>query len=172
MPTLHFFRSTHRLPSENGGVYDRTTEKLKWNRYNADFFSPETAATDSDWRYARPDWENIPGEVRARFRDEKLLCAEKPNATGSVKFSGTVGAACLLAGPDAGMLEFSIDGGEKQTVDLYHPYSAGLHYPRTVIFADELADGDHTLTFTVSAQKNEQSTGTTVRILNFTGSPR
>ena len=33
LPTLDFFHSIPRLPSENGGVFDRTTEKLKWNRY-------------------------------------------------------------------------------------------------------------------------------------------
>ena len=37
LPTLYFFRF---LPpvylSENGGVFDRTTEKLKWNQYKQD----------------------------------------------------------------------------------------------------------------------------------------
>lgn len=159
-----------------GPIQDATPEALpepldRFSYFNADFCSPEAAQTDSGWRYLRPDWENIPGQVRERFNAEKLLCAEKPNAAGSIKFSGSVAAAYLLAGPDAGKLEFSIDGGEKQTADLYHPFSAGLHYPRTVIFADELADGDHTLSFTVSEEKNEKSTGTAVRILNFTDAP-
>ena len=39
LPTLHFFHSHPRLPSENGGVFDRTTEKLKWNRYTLPFFA-------------------------------------------------------------------------------------------------------------------------------------
>ena len=33
LPTFHFFRSIPGLPSENGGVFGRTTEKLNWNRF-------------------------------------------------------------------------------------------------------------------------------------------
>jgi hypothetical protein len=59
-------------------------------------------------------------------------------------FSGETLGAYVLAGPDAGTVEVSIDAGPFKPVLLKHAYSGGLHYPRTVILASGLADGKHT----------------------------
>ena len=142
---------------------DQTTE----NSARDGFLSPETALLESGWHWGKPDWPTIPGELRGRFAEERLLCATTPEAKCVLAFSGPVLGAYLLAGPDAGILEYRIDGGPVQKIDLYHNYSAGLHYPRTVIFADELADGPHKIELTLSAEKNPRSTGTAARILQF-----
>ena len=75
--------------------------------------------------------------------------------------------AFVLAGPDAGMLEVSIDGGEWKTVDLYHRYSKALNYPRSVILADGLNTAFHTAAIRVAEQKNEASKGHAVTLLNI-----
>jgi hypothetical protein len=75
--------------------------------------------------------------------------------------------AYLLAGPDAGRLDVRLDGGEWQTVELYHSYSAGLHYPRTVMFASDLAAGRHVVDVRVSEEKDGRSRGHAARILQF-----
>ena len=75
----------------------------------------------------------------------------------------------MLAGPDAGAVEASVDGDEFQSVDLYHRFSAGLHYPRTIMFATDLSDGKHTLRLRISDTKNAKSKGHAVRILQFAG---
>jgi hypothetical protein len=80
---------------------------------------------------------------------------------------GAAIGAYLLAGPDAGIAEASIDGGPARMVDLWHEFSAGLHYPRTVMFADVLAPGRHTLALRISADKNARSTGTAMRAMRF-----
>ena len=90
-----------------------------------------------------------------------------PGATLALDFTGTAVGAYLLAGPDAGMVEVSIDGGPPATRDLWHEFSAGLHYPRTVLFADSLAPGRHRLTLRVLAQHNPRSTGTAARLMHF-----
>ena len=71
----------------------------------------------------------------------------------------------MVAGPDAGILEARVDDGPPAEVDLYHRFSAGLHYPRTVMFATELAPGRHRLTLRVSDKTHSQ--GHAARIIEF-----
>ena len=96
-----------------------------------------------------------------------ILETTKPGAALTLEFSGSAIGAYILAGPDAGIAEASVDGGDTKKVDLFHGFSAGLHYPRTVMFADTLAPGKHTLTLKMSAEKNAQSKGTAMRAMWF-----
>ena len=75
--------------------------------------------------------------------------------------------AFLLAGPDAGILEARIDGGPATRHDLYHRYSRGLNYPRSVIFGTDLKPGKHVLALQLAKEKNPASRGTTASILFF-----
>ena len=84
-----------------------------------------------------------------------------------MKFMGRALGAYVLAGPDAGVLEVSIDGGAWQRVDLYHRHSRGLHYPRTVMFATDLKAGMHFARIRLSQKSNLLSKGTAARILQF-----
>ncbi|MDO5567485.1 MAG: GDSL-type esterase/lipase family protein [Planctomycetia bacterium] len=120
------------------------------------------------WVIDIPDWKKYPGNFRDRYGAEETLHAETPGATCRFEFEGTTIGAFLLAGPDAGTVEYRVDGGPVQKKDLYHFYSVKLHYPRTVMFADELSSGKHTIELKVSAEKNAESLGHAVRILNFT----
>ncbi len=131
------------------------------------FVSIENARRDESWSVHSPDWASIPGQCRSRFQESKLLCATSPGAEATLKFSGTAVGAYLLAGPDAGTLEYSIDGQPFHSLDLYHRFSKGLHYPRTVMFSTDLDSGDHELTIRVSKKNHAQSTGHAVRILEF-----
>jgi hypothetical protein len=73
--------------------------------------------------------------------------------------------AYVVAGPDAGIVEASIDGGPSHQVDLFHSFSTGLHYPRTVMFGTDLAPGKHTLTLRISDET--KSSGHAARIMQF-----
>ncbi len=117
-------------------------EPLSPHHYgNGRFVDLEAAELKSDWEIKTPDWKTLPGGKRGRFTSIPLLCGEKQGAELSLKFSGSAVGAYVVAGPDAGILEASIDGGEFQPVNLYHRFSKGLHYPRTVMFATDLAAG-------------------------------
>ena len=78
---------------------------------------------------------------------------------------GRIAQGYLLAGPDAGTVEARIDDGAFRSVSLYHRFSKGLHYPRTVLFATDLSSGNHLLTVRISAET--KSTGNAVRIMKF-----
>jgi hypothetical protein len=75
--------------------------------------------------------------------------------------------AFVLAGPDSGALEVSVDGSDWRRVELYHSFSKGLNYPRTVILADDLAGSYHTAAIRTAEEKPAGSEGNAATILFF-----
>lgn len=134
---------------------------------NVGEIADETPVADGGFRLYVPNWPQIPGGFRDRFGGVPLLCAEKAGATATFDFNGSLLALYVLAGPDAGIVECQIDGGDWIKADVFHPFSGGLHYPRAVVLADELAPGQHTATIRTAAEKNENSNGTALRILQI-----
>ena len=129
------------------------------------FINPKLAQWKSGWTLGIPDWKSLPGGKRDRFTSIPILSATEPGAEATLEFAGTAVGAYIVAGPDAGIAEASVDGAAPRLVDLFHPYSAGLHYPRTVMFATDLAPGKHTLTLRISA--DTKSAGHAARIMQF-----
>jgi len=136
------------------------------NYGNGRFIAPDQAKIAKGWRIEVPDWKSLKGNCRGRFVETPMLCADQPGAKLSIEFTGTAVGAYLLAGPDAGIVEASIDGGPPKSIDTLHHYSANLHYPRTVMFATDLSPGKHTLRLRVSDKTS--GTGHAVRIMQFT----
>lgn len=132
------------------------------------FVDVKEARGDDGWAVRVPDWKALPGGKRERFTTIPILECTKPGVATTLEFSGTAVGAYVVAGPDAGMVEAVIDGGAPARVDLFHGFSAGLHYPRTVMFADALAPGKHTLTLRLLGEHNAKSSGTAARIMQFT----
>jgi pimeloyl-ACP methyl ester carboxylesterase len=136
--------------------------------YSRGRFLPADQATLGDgWRHDEPAWKDIPGSKRGRFLGIPLFHATTPGATLTYEFDGTGTGLYVLAGPDAGTVETSVDGGEFAARSLYHAYSKGLHYPRTVMLWDELKPGHHTVTVRVSKEHDPGSSGTAVRIVGI-----
>ena len=129
------------------------------------FVDPKQASLKAGWQIATPDWKALPGGKRSRFTSIPMLTAEKAGAELTLGFTGTAVGAYLVAGPDAGILEVRVDDGEFKPVNLYHRFSKGLHYPRTVMFGSGLTAGEHVLTLRVSAETT--STGHGARIMKF-----
>lgn len=132
------------------------------------FLDPASAEIKAGWKNHIPAWKKIGGGFRGRFGGRKLLCATAPGAECTLEFTGRAIGAYILAGPDAGTVEASIDGGPFKSYDLYHRYSRGLHYPRTVMFFTDLAAGKHTLSLRTSERKARPNAGHAARILQFT----
>jgi len=120
-----------------------------------------------DWTYSEPDWAELPGGKRARFLSRPLLHSSTPGATTSLDWTGTAVGVFVLAGPDAGQLDYRIDDGPWQTRELYHRFSRGLHYPRTVVLASGLPDQEHRLEIRVGQDNHTSSKGHAIRILDF-----
>jgi len=132
------------------------------------FVSPEEAQYNkTDWQFSEPAWKDIKGSFRNRFRGLPLLHSEKPGSEFRFMFQGSFLGAFVLAGPDAGAIEVQVDGGLWRSVNFYHRHSRGLHYPRTVIFAEGLSEGAHVLKARISQATDAQSRGSAIRIMNF-----
>ena len=149
----------------NHEVPDKLIDEKSY--YRGDFLSPEKFSNKS-WVWKIPDWKKIPGNFRNTFSGMKLLCCNSTNKELTVNFKGPALGVYVLAGPDAGIIEVSMDGGAWKSYDLYHRYSRGLHYPRTVMFATDLKSSDHTARIRMSEKSNKVSKGSFARILNFT----
>ena len=130
--------------------------------------TPDKAQADANWTLGQPVWKNLQGSFRKTFASYPMIYATTPGATLSLEFKSSRIGIFLLAGPDAGTVTVSIDGQPPKDFDLYHPYSSGLHYPYSVVFADELDKNvTHTMEMTISKQHNAASRGNAVRIMYF-----
>lgn len=137
------------------------------NYGQARFLDLKAARLESGWKIEVPDWKSLPGSKRDRFTSLPMLCATEPGAAFELTFEGRTAVAYVSAGPDAGILEVRVDGGPPRKVDLFHHYSQGLHYPRSVVLATDLPRGKHTLRIVLSADKHATSMGTAARIMEL-----
>ena len=94
------------------------------------------------WQYSIPDWENIRGSVRTPYLKSPFWWTETADAAVEITFEGATLGAFILAGPDAGEMEVTIDGGAPQRFRLRADYG-DLHYPYTQILVDDLPRGVH-----------------------------
>lgn len=120
------------------------------------------------WKHAQVSKELIPmGQIRSDYEKFKAIRSDSAGDHLYYSFAGKMLGAFVLAGPDAGALEVSIDNGEWKKVELYHSYSGGLNYPRSVILADDLSSAYHQVAIRTAASDNEKSKGATATILYF-----
>jgi lysophospholipase L1-like esterase len=131
------------------------------------FLDPETVDFGPGWQLRQPDWSKLPGRSRERFAERQLAVSRQPGAELSVRFQGTALGLYVLAGPDAGAVEVSVNDGPWRRWELYHRFSRGLHYPRTVVVASGLKPGQHHVRVRHSRSKHPDSQGSAVRVLEF-----
>lgn len=124
----------------------------------------EKVVREADWNVSRPDWKSVPGSKRDYFSTGPALWSVKPGATCELAFAGTALAAVLTAGPDAGVLEVSIDGGAWMRHSLYMPWSANLNYPYARMLADNLQDAPHRARLRVATAVRQGQSFSAVRI--------
>jgi len=130
--------------------------------------NPTEAAWMGGWESGLTSEALLPeGSIRNDYKSWELTVAAEPGAQLHFPFFGQAVGAFVLAGPDAGILECSIDGESFKAVDLYHSFSEKLNYPRTVMFYTDLDAGYHQLTLRVAPRKEGEPGGTRTPILKF-----
>jgi pimeloyl-ACP methyl ester carboxylesterase len=105
--------------------------------------------------------------TRAGYVNVPMLVGSEPGKILKFSFKGSSAGIAFTAGPDAGIIEYSIDGSEWKSTDLFTQWSRGLHLPWFLVLGDELKKGSHTLKIKMSSSKNAESTGTVCRIRYF-----
>lgn len=134
----------------------------------AAWVDPQSVSSLGGWRFAKVGPEIMPvGSIRKDYLGMPLLRGESPGDHLYFDFQGRMVGAFVLAGPDAGAVEVSIDGGDWKRVELFHKHSKGLNYPRSVIFADDLEPRFHQMALRIAETRHAESQGHTVNILGF-----
>ncbi|HUT24885.1 MAG TPA: SGNH/GDSL hydrolase family protein [Sumerlaeia bacterium] len=119
------------------------------------------------WRFEER-WKPRDGAgTRPGFVDAPMLVAEAPGATLTLSFEGTAVGVFVAAGPDAGIVEYRIDGGPFRERDLFTKWSSGLHLPWAQVLDADLDPGRHELTLRTANGKNPGSAGHAVRIAHL-----
>ena len=102
-----------------------------------------------------------------RLRIGPMLVGTKPGDAFEMAFSGRAVGIFVAAGPDAGVIEFSIDGGDWKNQDLFTKWSGGLHLPWAYVLAAELKQGKHTLAVRIAKERNARSKGHACRVVHL-----
>lgn len=104
--------------------------------------------TPSDGKSTRDSFVNVP-----------MLVGEYPGKIIKFQFKGNAIGIAVAAGPDAGVIEYSIDESEWAKLDLFTLWSKDLHLPWFYTLGTELKDRKHTLQIRLTKEKNPESTG-------------
>jgi hypothetical protein len=143
-------------------------ESLDPFSYFAGRLVPLSAARPGTGFRLDPRWQPGDGALtREGFVAVPMLVAEAAGASLELPFSGTGVGLLVASGPDAGIIEYRIEGGRWRTLDLYTRWSNRLHLPWAQLLAEDLAPGRHVLQLRVSDLTNPGSNGHAVCIVHF-----
>jgi sialidase-1 len=129
--------------------------------------SPDAATARQDFTL-EPRWHPGDGRgTRPGFVDVPALVGATPGASFEYRFTGTAVGLFVASGPDAGRLDYTVDGRAYPTQETFTPWSSGLHLPWALVLADGLRPGDHVLRVRLAADHHAKSTGTALRVIHF-----
>jgi sialidase-1 len=115
-----------------------------------------------------PSWKpSDSAKTRTGFVEVPMLTGNTPGASFDLSFRGRSVGIAVVAGPDAGIIKFSIDGHGERQLDTFNRYSKSLHLPQYFLLGDDLKKGHHVLQVKIADNHNEQSKGTALRIAYF-----
>jgi hypothetical protein len=135
--------------------------------YKGRLIPVKDAALGKGWSYVE-SWNPRDGkETRPGFADVPAVVAGTPGAELKLSFSGSAVGVFVASGPNAGTLEYSIDGSTFARRNLFTQWSPSLYLPWAQVLAADLPVGKHELTLRVSEEKDPKSVGHTIDIIHF-----
>ena len=140
----------------------------EFSYFNGRLVDPQKAKVKKGWKYELQWTPKEQGAVREKNKNTAILEALSPGAELSFKFRGTAVGIYCLAGPNAGIIEYKVDGGNYKTLDLFTKWSHSLYIPWVYMFENTLTNDKHKLTLRMSANKNPKSKGNGSQIYYFT----
>jgi sialidase-1 len=139
----------------------------KYNFDNGSYLSVQNAKIKIGWKLV-PDWSpKYQIETREGFVHVPVLEATNPGAELSLSFTGTAVGMAIVSGPDAGIVEYSIDKRPFQQIDLYTQWSKHLYLPWYVLFSGNLKNKKHILRLRIAQEKNADSKGNACQVVHF-----
>jgi putative heme-binding domain-containing protein len=136
--------------------------------YDRGRLGPVSAATVIKGFALVERWRPTDGtKTRPGFVDIPTIVGLSPGDEFEVDFDGTAIGLFIASGPDAGLIESSIDGGPYRPSVTFTRWSSGLHLPWAVMLADGLPPGHHTVRVRIAADRHPNSKGTAVRAFHL-----
>jgi len=112
-----------------------------------------------------PLWNPKDGKkVRDNYVDVPMLVGETPGSKLKLTFEGNTVGIAVAAGQDAGIIEYRIDKGEWQKLNLFTKWSKSFHLPWYYTLASGLENKKHQLELKIAYEKDVQSIGYACRI--------
>ncbi|MEN8118672.1 MAG: GDSL-type esterase/lipase family protein [Bacteroidota bacterium] len=143
-------------------------DKLDVACYNNGILVPvEDVGRLKGWSYVENWQPDDKKGTRSNYANVPMLVGEDAGKIVKFKFEGNAVGIAVAAGPDAGIIEYSIDGELWQKQDLFTRWSSYLHLPWYYTLASGLKPGKHILQLRVSKEKNQASAGRFCRIRYF-----
>lgn len=134
---------------------------------NGSYYPIQKVQTDQQW-HIDPHWQPADGvSTREGFVNVPVLSAVTPGAKLTLTFKGNAVGVAILSGPDAGSVNYAVDGGTYKHLSLYTAWSNSLHLPWYLLLGSGLSNGTHRLTLIIDEAKPQGSKGTACRIVNF-----
>ncbi len=111
------------------------------------------------WEFVE-NWkpENSKG-TRANYVNVPMLVGEYPGKIVKFQFKGNAVGIAVAAGPDAGIIEYSIDNSDWKKQDLFTTWSQNLYLPWYYTLDSGLKNRKHTLQIRLTDEKNPESAG-------------
>ncbi|WP_431213069.1 SGNH/GDSL hydrolase family protein [Puia sp. P3] len=153
--------------SRGDGPYRMPAAIDKASFVNGVYLDVAAAKFDGGWRLSGAWKPADSARTRAGFVNVPVLESSTPGAALELRFTGTAIGMAVVAGPDAGIVEYSIDHGASQKVRLYTQWSSWLHLPWYVLFAGGLKNKQHILQVRISDEIPSGSKGHACRIVHF-----
>ncbi len=127
--------TSRSLPSAmHKGIYDR-----------GQYVEPEKATRLQNFSLV-PYWQPADGKsTRPGFVNVPVLESKGTPASLHFTFNGNAIGICIVSGPDAGKIRYSIDGSTPKEINLHTEWSNSLHLPWYLVLADNLSGKQHTL---------------------------
>jgi pimeloyl-ACP methyl ester carboxylesterase len=148
----------HSLPSAPLDPYSYSGGKLVDIRQ---------AKLGKGWKYA-PDWQpKLKAGARKGFVNVPAIEALTPGSQLRFAFTGKTVGLFHVAGPDAGVIEYSVDGKPFREKDLFTEWSAGLYLPWMTILEAGLDEGRHELVLRMTKKHHPDGKGHACQIFYF-----
>jgi hypothetical protein len=105
-------------------------------------------------------WNPADGQgTRDNYINVPMLVGDYPGKIIKFQFEGNAVGIAVAAGPDAGIIEYSIDESDWKRQDLFTQWSKNLYLPWFYTLGSGLKSGKHTLQIRLTNEKNPESTG-------------
>jgi sialidase-1 len=105
--------------------------------------------------------------VRSNYHNVPMLVSNQSGSLLKFRFKAKAIGIAVAAGPDAGIIEYRIDEGKWQHLNLFTQWSMHLHLPWYFTLSAELPVKEHILELRTAQLKDERSMGYSCRIRYF-----